>query len=297
MTKALVLGGGGPVGIGWQAGLLVGLERGGADLSDADDVVGTSAGSVVGFTLASGRDLAEATTLIGVATEIAARGGASDPAVATKALDFLISSLADAATNPSRAEAVRARVGEVAVAATTMSEDAYLGMFGSLADEIWPPRFRCTAVDTADGSFKLWDSKAGVDVRHAVASSCAVPGIFPPVTIQGRRWMDGGVRDMVNADVAAGHDVIVAVSCTVLDVPEGLDLPGLDAMLASTRGKLDALRRGGAKVQTVLPGPEMLEISEWGLNLMDFGRAAAAYDAGIRQGEELAGDLSGLWAG
>ena len=64
MTRALVLGGGGPVGIGWEAGLLVGLARNGLDLRKADAVVGTSAGSVVGFTLASGGDLAAAMSLV-----------------------------------------------------------------------------------------------------------------------------------------------------------------------------------------------------------------------------------------
>ena len=53
MSRALVLGGGGPVGIGWQAGLLAGLADSGVMLRQADLVVGTSAGSVVGAQLTS----------------------------------------------------------------------------------------------------------------------------------------------------------------------------------------------------------------------------------------------------
>ena len=45
MTRALVLGGGGPVGIGWESGLVVGLAKGGVDLAAADAIYGTSAGS------------------------------------------------------------------------------------------------------------------------------------------------------------------------------------------------------------------------------------------------------------
>src|SRR5256885_17260994 len=59
MSRALVLGGGGPVGIGWEAGLLAGLADTGVVLGHADLVVGTSAGSVVGAQLTSGRTLAD----------------------------------------------------------------------------------------------------------------------------------------------------------------------------------------------------------------------------------------------
>src|SRR5258708_25357181 len=65
MSRALVLGGGGPVGIGWEAGLLAGLADAGVALGDADLVVGTSAGSVVGAQLTSGRDLADVVAPIG----------------------------------------------------------------------------------------------------------------------------------------------------------------------------------------------------------------------------------------
>src|ERR1700712_5206972 len=54
---ALVLGGGGITGIAWEIGLLAGLAEAGTDLSGADLVVGTSAGSVVGAQITSGEDL------------------------------------------------------------------------------------------------------------------------------------------------------------------------------------------------------------------------------------------------
>ena len=52
--RALVLGGGGPVGIAWESGLIAGLAEAGVDLSTADFVIGTSAGSFVGAYLAAG---------------------------------------------------------------------------------------------------------------------------------------------------------------------------------------------------------------------------------------------------
>jgi NTE family protein len=294
MTRALVLGGGGPVGIGWEAGLLVGLERGGVEVDQADAVIGTSAGSVVGFTLASGGDLSAATDLVGAAGDM--QTGDPEAAEASEDLEMLISALAEAASAPDAAEAVRARLGQTALAARTISEDRWLAMFESFAGADWPESFACTAVDTADGRFQVWDCRSGVSLQLAVASSCAVPGIFPPVTIKEHRWMDGGVRDMLNADVAAGHAVVLAVSCIPLEIPEGFGMPALDAVLGATLAQLDRLRSDGSKVETIVPGDEMLEISGWGLNLMDFTRAAAAYEAGVRQGKAEAARLAGFWA-
>ena len=59
MTRALILGGGGFTGIAWELGILKGLRDEGVDLTDADVIIGTSAGSVVGTRLAIGLDLDE----------------------------------------------------------------------------------------------------------------------------------------------------------------------------------------------------------------------------------------------
>ncbi len=294
----MVLGGGGPVGIGWESGLLVGLAETGVDVAKADSVIGTSAGSVVGFTLGSGLDLSEATSLIAAAVPAGASGApspAGSEAVPVASLEALMATVAEAAANPDRAESLRSRLGRLALDTPTISEDDWLGMFGFLAGAEWPAGFSCTAVDTADGRYRQWDSGSGVDAQKAVASSCAVPGIFPPVTIGGSRWMDGGVRDMLNADAAAGHTLVLAVSCTLLEVPPELSTPELDAMFGATRARLDQLQREGSKVETIVPGAEMLEISGWGLNLMDFNAAGAAYEAGVRQGRAEATRLTAFW--
>lgn len=295
MTRALVLGGGGPVGIGWEAGLLVGLREGGVDVALADSVVGTSAGSVVGMQLASGGDLTEATELVRVANGEAL----ADPAVeaAAQGMEQLMAGLAEAAADPAKGDAIRARVGDMALAAETIDEPTWLGMFDFFAGADWPDAFACTAVDVQNGRFKVWTKADGVEVQKAVASSCAVPCIFPPVTIDGRRWMDGGMRDMVNADVAAGHGTVLAVSCTLLELPAGMAVPAMEAVFGATRAQLAGLASAGSKVETIVPGAEMLEVSGWGLNLMDFSRTEAAYEAGLRQGKEEAARLSAFWAG
>ena len=211
-------------------------------------------------------------------------------------MEPLMAALAEAATHPDQAEQARARLGRLALDAVTIDEPTWLAMFAMFEGAEWPERFRCTAVDAADGSFKVWSRADGIDAQQGVASSCAVPVLFPPVSIAGRRWMDGGVRDMLNADAAAGHGTVLVVSCTLLELPAGLSIPEFDAMFGATRDRLDGLRDAGSKVETIVPGAEMLEVSGFGMNLMDFTKAGAAYEAGVRQGEQEAARLAGFWA-
>src|SRR6478609_2302313 len=81
-TRALVLGGGGPVGIAWESGLVAGLAQAGVDLGQADFTMGTSAGSFVGARLALGADpktLADPIIADQIPGEARQGGGASRP--------------------------------------------------------------------------------------------------------------------------------------------------------------------------------------------------------------------------
>ena len=102
---------------------------------------------------------------------------------------------------------------------------------------------------------------------------------------------------MLNADVASGHEAVLAVSCTLLDLPPGMAVPAVEAVFRAIRSRIDGLAAAGSRVEAVVPGAEMLEISGWGLNLMDFSRTDAAYEAGVRQGRAEAGRLAAFWAG
>src|SRR5712692_10292948 len=57
IQRALILGGGGPVGRAWEVGILKGLADAGVDVSQADLVVGTSSGAILGTQLRSGKML------------------------------------------------------------------------------------------------------------------------------------------------------------------------------------------------------------------------------------------------
>lgn len=289
-TRALVLGGGGPVGIAWESGLLAGFAQGGVEVGNADFIMGTSAGSFVGAKLALGanaRTLAE--PILREAEHARETSGGGRPPADLSRLMQLMAEAHAGTRNPTE---VRSEIGAYALAAETMSEDAFIASFGksfaNLPRFAWPERdFACTAVDAQDGSFRLWTRAAGIGVTRAVASSCSVPGVYPPITIEGRRYIDGGMRSGTNADMAAGYDVVLVVA---LRLGAG---PVADRIAAQLDAEVETLKDGGATVVVVSPDEASLEA--FGPNLMDFRRRPDAARAGLAQGLADAAELKGLW--
>jgi NTE family protein len=290
MTRALVLGGGGPVGVGWESGLAAGLAADGVVLGDADLIVGTSAGSIVGSRLALRMDLPALVSAVGRPLPAGA--------VASGATADLMTVWADAAARGLTPEQVRVEMGRLSLTAPAEAEGTFVTaeVFAQLQGCQWPASFRCTAIDTLTGALQVWDESAGVPMPLGVASSCSVPGVFPPVTIGAGRYMDGGMRTPLNADLAAGHDGVIVVSCLPLALPEGISEPVFDAMLGQIEAELAAVRDSGAALEVITPGQEFLDISGWGANLMDPGRAGAAYQAGLRQAVAETARLRPMWA-
>ena len=78
--------------------------------------------------------------------------------------------------------------------------------------EGWPKRdLRITAIDVENGSLQIWTANSYASLHQAVASSCAVPTLYPPVEIAGRRYIDGGVGSPTNASVAVGFDLVIVI--------------------------------------------------------------------------------------
>lgn len=296
--RAVVLGGGGPVGVAWELGLAAGLAAGGIDLAAADLVVGTSAGSITGAMLTGGDDptelVAEIEAMFSNSMGSSGADRVSDTALAEfMDLTFAWGSVGD---DPAARLAHTTKIGAFARAATTIPEDAFVDALGSvLAGRPWPEQFACTAVDTESGEFQVWDASSGVPLERAIASSCSVPGVYPPITINGRRYMDGGARSALNADVAAGYDSAVVVSVTVMELPPGIDDPRIGDYLATQRAEIDRLRASGTKVEVIVPDLEFLTISGFGMSLMDFTIVAAAAEAGSHLGKAEADRIGAAW--
>jgi NTE family protein len=286
MGKALVLGGGGPVGIAWESGLIAGLAESGVDLSSADFILGTSAGSLVGAQLALGRSPAEiaAPDLAGAVPVPPASSGPPD-------LTILLTKMLEAASGKRPAEEVRAEIGTWALSTPAMTEEDFIARFAPLLGaDSWPTKsYACTSVDAADGSFKVWNHDAGIGLARAVASSCAVPGIYPPISFGGHRYIDGGMRSPTNADVAASYEIVVVVAVTLRSMPSFIT----DVFSRRFEAELQALRHGGGRVEVIVPDEE--SCAAFGMNLMDASRRQASAQAGLRQGRSEAARVAGIW--
>ncbi|HTX50988.1 MAG TPA: patatin-like phospholipase family protein [Caulobacteraceae bacterium] len=296
MTRALILGGGGPVGIAWEAGLIAGLAEAGVDLAAADYICGTSAGSFVGSQLAMGRPIGEMAAAI---LAEAQRPRADPPPVngrpaqqaAAPNLALLFQKMQETSSGTRDPKDVRKEIGAFALAAQTVDEATFIRGFGrSLSQdqaESWPTArdYACTAVDAETGEFVVWTAESKVGLAKAVASSCSVPGVFPPITINGRRYIDGGMRSATNADLAEGHDLVVILALRIAAMNAGGPSP-LDR-------EIETLKGGGARVEVVYP--DEASQTAFGVNLMDTRVRPAACQAGLTQGRALAAAMGGIW--
>ncbi len=110
-------------------------------------------------------------------------------------------------------QAIRAGIGKQAMAARTVTEQARLPIIASrLPVHDWPARkLLITAVEAVSGEWVVFDRTSGVSLVQAVLASCAVPLAWPTFTINGKSYMDGGMRSGTNADLAAGNDRVVVL--------------------------------------------------------------------------------------
>ncbi len=276
--RALVLGGGGVTGVAWEVGVLAGLADHGADLTNADLVIGTSAGSVVGVDVRSGLSLAEfyqvqcSPVQPGEATAKMGRGVMIKYA---KAVAFT--------RDPVKAGR---RIGSVALKARTESEESRRKVFQARIPIFdWPAgKLQITAIDAATGAFTIFDSTSGVSLIDAVGASCAVPGIWPPVTIGGKRYIDGGMRSATNADLAAGYRRVVIIA----PLTQGF------GPIASVGTQIEQLTAQGSEV--ILISPDKAALLAIGKNVLDPANRPGAAKAGYEQGTAQAQAVAALWS-
>ncbi len=272
---ALVLGGGGVTGIAWELGLLLGLADAGQDLASADTVIGTSAGSVVGAQLTSGLALRDL------------YAGQLEPADheigATFGMTTILRMVAPALW-PGSAATRRSRIGRAAAKAHPGPATERIEVIRSrIAVTHWPERdLRVTAVDTTSGRLEVFDRDTGVDLVEAVAASCAVPLVWPPVEINGTRYMDGGIRSTANVDLAKGADVVVILAPIPRSFSRWHSLPA-------------QIERLGPHVRTVVISPDKAARAAIGRNVLDPGKRADAARAGLRQAADVAAQVTAVW--
>ena len=138
----------------------------------------------------------------------------------------------------------------------------------------------------------MWSGQPGVALERAVASSCSVPGLFPPITINGRRYIDGGMRSGTNADLAKGHDRVLIITLMTGARP-AINPEWAERMRQARDAELAAITDAGGTVETI--GPDDEAASVLGVNLMDGSRLLDAAEAGLRQGKLEADRLRDFW--
>lgn len=277
MTRALVLGGGGVAGVAWEIGVVEALAQSGVHLRDADRIIGTSAGAAVGAQLCTDETL----------ESLAARQSVPASESTELEVDFDVDAIAtvviaaiEEGLDPTE---MRARMGDFALSTATVDEVVRRAVIESrLSDHSWSSRdLIVTAVDACTGAFVTFDRHSGVDLVDAVAASCAVPGVWPPVTIGTSRYIDGGVRSVVNLDLAAGCDTVVVIAPSVM---------GFGGSVEEQAGQL---RAGGVIVEVI--AADEASLAAFGPNVLDPATREPSLLEGRRQGADAAERLLEVW--
>ncbi|GAA4699149.1 patatin-like phospholipase family protein [Nocardioides conyzicola] len=278
LRRGLVLGGGGITGIAWETGLLFGLQELGVDVTEADAVVGTSAGSVVGAQVTTGNTLADLYAYQ-VSTPRPAPLASIGPGVM---VGFAWSML----RARGELEAFGRLVGQWAVrraaaGRTPTVEERFAAIRERLPVQEWAGdgRLLVTAVDATSGALRVFDGSDGVSLVEAVAASCAVPGVYPPVPIDGRPYIDGGARSGSNADLLADCDRVLAF--TPVDRAFGP---------MRTAGQLLG------SVPHLVVSPDADSVAAIGKNVLDPARRPASARAGFAQATAVAPLAREIWS-
>ncbi|GGU64776.1 patatin [Streptomyces albospinus] len=274
--RALVLGGGGVAGIAWMTGVLAGLADAGAQVGDAEYLLGTSAGSVVAAQIASGAPLA---ALYRTQVEPALQSRELQPREGALTELFEFGEKLDTEVFDPRER--RRRMGEMALAADTVPEPDRLAVIEArLPSHSWPERpLDIIALDASTGETRRFDRASGVSLVSAVAASCAVPGVWPPVTIGDARYIDGGIRSLTNLDLAAGHSRVLVIAPMPDPVLEA------DAAAIAEHGRIEVIT------------PDEAARAAFGTDPLVPTTRTPSGHAGFAQGRALARTVTALWNG
>jgi NTE family protein len=281
----LVLGGGGILGEGWMNGLLAGLEdASGVKFADCRAFVGTSAGSIVAARLVAGRELRRPGRRPRAAqTNGVARGGVLRDAVRVSwQVTAPLAPLALAASAPAGAAVRSLALGRVPAGRYPLTD-----LRRRVGD--WRARFdgrlRVCTVDRANGRRVVFGAPGApkASVADAVQASCAIPGVFKPVRIDGREYVDGGAWSVTNLDAAP---VSRGTRVLCLEPTGALGLRAA-AFRVATEIELQVLRRRRAEVRRVMPDRDSAGLM--GV-LMDGRPLPKVIAAGYAQGLALAAD-------
>ncbi|MCA4133988.1 patatin-like phospholipase family protein [Arthrobacter sp. M4] len=287
--RALVLGGGGSTGNAWLIGVIAGLFDAGLDVTGADLVIGTSAGSTAAAQLAGASPTELLSAILAAAPQQRTDPVGSGSGRVSSAAGYMDRTAKIIAAAEDAAD-MRRRMGAAALEMDAASDGSGQSRWRAtvaarLPIQRWPQRtVLITAVDAQTGEPVVFDRHSGVELADAVAASCSSGFAY---RIGDHRYIDGGYRRNENADLAAGYGRVLVLSPfggrTRTPLDWGLHLAA----------QVDELRARGSRVATIFPDSD----SEYmfGANAMDLSLRPAAARAGYEQGRALAGQLVEFW--
>jgi NTE family protein len=299
--RGIVLGGGGVLGAAWMIGALSALADSLEwDPRESEVIVGTSAGSILAAMLGCG---------LGVETLVNHQRGVIAPGDPRIEFDY------DNASGGSLPPRPQLRIGSRSLVAKTVLHPrrtpllaglaalaprgrGSLAPVGELINAVnvngdWPtrPATWIVAMDYETGRrvpFGQPNAPAAT-MAEAVMASCSIPGWYAPLTIDGRRYIDGGTLSPTSIDLLADarlDEVYVLAPMISFDYDEPTSVVGRverrfrRAMTKRALHEAGKVRRRGSSVTLLGPGREDLEAI--GINLMDYRRRTAVLDTALR---------------
>ena len=288
----MVLGGGGSTGNAWLIGVIAGLFDARLDVTEADLIIGTSAGSTAAAQITGATPTELLSAILAAPPQqrtgpVGSDGGRVPVRPAADHMERtskIIAAAEDAAD-------MRRRMGAAALDLDAASDGSGQARWRAtvaarLPSQHWPEQtLLITAVDAHTGEPVVFDRHSGVDLVDAVAASCASGFAYG---IGDSRYIDGGYRSNAeNADLAAGYARVLVLS------PFGgrTRTPLEWGMHLATQ--VDELRARGSRVETIFPDSTSEHM--FGANAMDLSLRPPAARAGYSQGRALGGRLTEFW--
>ncbi|HXA41410.1 MAG TPA: patatin-like phospholipase family protein [Candidatus Solibacter sp.] len=290
--RALVLGGGGAAGNAWLIGVVAGLFDAGLDVTEADVIIGTSAGSTTAAQITGTIPAQLFADLLSAAPvqqpgPVRSAGGRAPGGPRVDHMERT-SAIIAAAEDPAD---MRRRLGAAALEMDAASDGSGQRQWRAtvaarLPSQQWPEQtVLVVAVDAHTGEPVVFDRDSGVDLADAVAASCSSAA---PYWIGDGRYIDGGYRrSSENADLAAGFERVLVLS------PFGGRSRAPVEWNMHLAAQVGELRAGGSRVETILPDENSRDA--FGSNMMDLSRRVPAARAGYDQSSALAEQLIEFW--
>src|ERR1700722_20011805 len=303
---ALVLGGGGAAGNAWLIGIIAGLAEAGLDMTEAADlVIGTSSGATAAAQVRSGIPPAELlTSVLSPPVQPVGQNREQPPSLPMATVFERMRAIGAAATSAADLRRAMGAFGleSDAILGPAAAEQRRAMVAARLPRLEWPDRpMIVVAVNAHTGELAAFDRDSGVDLVDAVTAATALPGMVPTHSINGARYINGGVRSPDNADLASGYANVVVLSPfggRNRTPPErGADLAGQFEGLrrfpgADLASQVEALREQGSHVEVITP--DAGSRAAMGTNQMDPATRIPAARAGFAQGKQEATRLTSL---